>query len=279
MKIKFMVVVFLLGFSMKSFTQCAPDPMFTLSPVPGVYPPNIPVPGIPFVGIDDGQVNNTYNQILTLIQLEDTLLDIDFLLNAIDPTIVSTMNSLGISTVMTLDVNHTTYDVIGLPNNLSYACNNTTCQYLSCCDGCISITGVPSQTGLYSIDISMTLNVQIPSIPNPVPGMPPIFSGSSVDLPTFNVQQYDLTIDAASDIYDKSISEIALYPNPSSSISTLMLNQFSDVEIYNVLGDRVYHGSQKKGALELNKSYLGEGIFFIAVMNDVETKNLKLIIE
>ena len=279
MRRSFIVIAFLLGFSIESFSQCTPDPIFTLSPIPGVYPPNIPFPGIPFVGISDGQVNGLYNQTLTLIQLEDTLLNIDFLLNAIDPNIVSTMNAAGISTVMTLDVNHTAYDVIGLPNGLSHSCNISSCQYLSCCFGCITIAGYPSQIGLFPIDVSMTLNVQIPSIPNPLPGMPPIFSGSAVDLPTFNVQQYDLKIDAASDIYDKSMSEIALYPNPSSSISTLILNQLSDVEIYNVLGDRVYHGSQKKGALELNKSYLGEGIFFIVVMTDEETKTLKLIIE
>ena len=41
----------------------------------------------------------------------------------------------------------------------------------------------------------------------------------------------------------------------------------------------IRYSSQKKGVLELNKSYLGEGIFFIVVMTDLETRTLKLIIE
>ena len=61
-----------------SNAQCTPNPIFTMSPIPGVNPPNIPIPNIPLIGISDGQVNVPYSQTLTLIVLEDTTMDIGF---------------------------------------------------------------------------------------------------------------------------------------------------------------------------------------------------------
>ena len=69
--------VFLI-YTMGGNAQCTPNPIFTMSPIPGVYPPNIPISGIPLVGISDGQVNVPYSQTLTLVVLEDTTMDISF---------------------------------------------------------------------------------------------------------------------------------------------------------------------------------------------------------
>ena len=57
-----------------------PNSIFLASPIPGVYPPNIPLPNIPLTGINDGYQGVQYNETLTLIVLEDTTLDIGFLL-------------------------------------------------------------------------------------------------------------------------------------------------------------------------------------------------------
>ena len=49
---------------------------------PGVYPPELPIPSISLVGIADGSLGSNYSQTLTLVVLEDTTMDIGFLLPA-----------------------------------------------------------------------------------------------------------------------------------------------------------------------------------------------------
>ena len=108
---------------------CSPNSFITGFGFPGIYPiGSIPISGIPStlpipIGINDGQVNVPYDETLTLVVLEDTTMDIGFLLDMIDPAITSLMNSAGISTTMSVDVNHVTFDIQGLPNNLTYTCD------------------------------------------------------------------------------------------------------------------------------------------------------------
>ena len=189
----------LVTFSFIVNAQCTPNPIFTMSPIPGVYPPNIPIPNISLVGISDGQTNIPYSQTLTLIVLEDTTMDIAFLLDMIDPTITPLMNNAGISTTMTVNVNHVTYDIVGLPNNLTYVCDISNCQYPSGVNGCIAINGTPIQNGTFPIDVNMTINVQIPAITVPIIGTV-LYPGSGQDIPAFSAQQYDLFIDGSSGI-------------------------------------------------------------------------------
>ena len=90
--------------------QCLPNSIFTSLSIPGVYPPAISIPNFPLpLGIDDGSVGVLYDQTLTLVVLEDTTMDIAPLL---DSAIVSTMNLAGISTVMSLNVNHVVFDLL-----------------------------------------------------------------------------------------------------------------------------------------------------------------------
>ena len=224
-----------LTYTMGGNTQCTPNPIFTMSPIPGVYPPNIPIPGIPLVGISDGQVNVPYSQTLTLVVLEDTTMDISFLLDMIDPTITPLMNSAGISTVMTVDVNHVTYDITGLPNNLTYACDINSCQYPSGVNGCIAISGTPIQSGTFPIDVNMTINVQIPAITIPVVGTV-IYAGSGQNIPTFPGQQYDLFIDGSSGVEVQEIEKFTLYPNPTSDVAVLEVAGKRDIKVYDNLG-------------------------------------------
>ena len=176
--------------------QCVPNFIFTSLGVPGVYPPELPVPNIPMVGLMDGQINTVYSETLTLVVLEDTSLDVGFLLPA---AVVTAMNAAGISTVMTVDVNHVIFDVQGLPNGLNFICDQNMCQYSSGIDGCIAINGTPTQAGTFSVPVSMSINIQIPAITVPVIGTV-LYSGGSQDIPTFDAVTYDLFIQGLSSI-------------------------------------------------------------------------------
>ena len=268
----------LLTFSFIGNTQCTPNPIFTMSPIPGVYPPNIPIPGIPLVGISDGQVNVPYSQTLTLVVLEDTTMDIGFLLDMIDPTITPLMNSAGISTTMTVDVNHVIYDISGLPNNLTYTCDINSCQYPSGVNGCIAISGTPIQSGTFPIDVNMTINIQIPAITIPVIGTV-IYPGSGQDIPSFSAVTYDLLITGASAINEVGNYRLKVFPNPTSNQAVLSLVCFSDVVVYNMLGKKVLIANNIKGDLVLSKSDIGKGVFYISVQSKSKTETIKLIIQ
>lgn len=260
-----------------SNAQCTPNPIFTMSPIPGIYPPNIPIPNIPLIGINDGNINIPYNETLTLIVLEDTTLDIGFLLDMIDPTITPLMNSAGISTTMTVDVNHVTYDVSGLPNNLTSICDISNCEYPSGTDGCIAINGTPVQSGTFPVDVSMTINIQIPAITVPIIGTV-IYPGSSQDMPAFSAQQYDLVINSSSGINNLNNESILIYPNPTSDVAVLEILGEKDIKIYDNLGKLIFQEENVNSALELSKEELGIGLFIIKIVDNNKIWEEKLII-
>ena len=74
MKKLLLTLSILLLYTMNVNAQCSPNFIFTTLGLPGIYPPNLPIPNIPMTGIADGQVNVPYSQTLTLVVLEDTTL-------------------------------------------------------------------------------------------------------------------------------------------------------------------------------------------------------------
>jgi hypothetical protein len=255
--------------------QCSPNSIFTSLSIPGVYPPPVSIPNFPLpLGIDDGSVGVLYDQTLTLVVLEDTTMDIAPLL---DSAIVSTMNLAGISTVMSLNVNHVVFDIDGLPNGLAYTCDQGNCQYSLGVDGCILINGTPSQGGVFPILVNMTVNVQIPAITDPIFGTV-ILASMAMDLPTFTAVEYDLLISGGTTIFDYNNSDFTLFPNPTTNTAILNLERTADVRIYNALGEVVVNYSSVKNALRIKKLDLGVGIFYVSICTKNQKEIIKLII-
>jgi len=266
------IVVFLLC---KVNAQCSPNSMFTALGLPGVYPPELAIPGVPMIGISDGIVGSPYSQTLTLVVLEDTTMDIASFLPV---TVVSAMSLAGISTVMSLDVNHVTFDVSGLPNGLNYTCDQSGCQYVSGVDGCILINGTPTQGGNFTVPVSMTINAQIPAITDPILGTT-IFAGMAIDLPSFTAVEYDLFIDAGATAISEVVQNNSLYPNPTANEARLSLLSISDVIVYNILGKEVFKANDFKGELILSKNDLGKGMFYVMINSGSNSESIKLIIK
>ena len=257
-------------------SQCSPDFIFTSLSIPGVYPPAIQIPNVPLpLGIADGSVGVLYAQTLTLVVLEDTTMDIASLL---DPTIVTAINAAGISTVMSLDVNHVVYDVGGLPNGLSYTCDQSGCQYSSGVDGCILIDGTPTQGGIFPVPVNMNVNVQIPAITDPIFGTV-ILASMAMDLPAFPAVEYDLIISGGTAITDYKNLDFTLFPNPTTNTTTLSLTTIADVKIYNILGKVVSSYSLVKNEMKISKLDLGIGMFYVSINTKNHKKIIKLIIK
>jgi len=254
------------------YSQCTPDWMYTSLGLPGVYPPAIQIPNLPLpLGIADGSLGSNYNQTLTLVVLEDTTMDIAPLLQAAGfGSAVTAMNLAGISTVMTLDVNHATFDVQGLPSGISYQCDISNCQYPSATDGCIQLSGTPTVAGDFDIPVNMTLNVQIPSIAGIIPSM-------ALDIPSFPINEYDLHIADGSTSISGVKNNISIFPNPANSFVTISAISPKIVRIYNSLGQEVY-SDKIISSLAINKSKIGIGIFIVEISDKNKVEKQKLII-
>jgi len=255
--------------------QCTPNSLFTALGLPGVYPPELPISGVPMTGMNDGIVGSAYSQTLTLVVLEDTTMDVASFLPA---TVVSTMSLAGISTVMSLDVNYIAFDVAGLPNGLSYSCDQIGCQYVSGVDGCILINGNPTQSGNFAVPVSMIINAQIPAITDPFLGTT-IFAGMAIDFPSFSAVEYDLLVTGATAINEVDNFSSKIFPNPTANEAMLCLYSVSDVVVYNVLGKEVLTSVSIEGNLVLSKADLGKGMFYIMIKSENKTETIKLIIK
>ena len=171
--------------------QCSPNFIYITLGVPGVYPLS------QLIGISDGDVGLMYSETLTLVTVQDTNMDITSLLPS---SVVLAMNLAGISTTMDVSVNHSTYDVTGLPNGISYQCSDPNCQYAPANDGCILMSGTPTQGGSFTVNVNQILNIQIPPITS-------LFAGMAVDAPAFSAQEYNLFIDGATTIEEHTKSK------------------------------------------------------------------------
>jgi len=275
MKKTLLLFTILLSFTQLVKAQCSPNSLFTSLGLPGVYPPELPISGVPMTGMNDGAIGSLYSQTLTLVVLEDTTMDVASFLPA---TVVSTMSLAGISTVMSLDVNYIAFDVAGLPNGLSYSCDQSGCQYVSGVDGCILINGNPTQSGNFAVPVSMIINAQIPAITDPFLGTT-IFAGMAIDLPSFSAVEYDLLVTGATAINEVGHYSSKIFPNPTENEAMLCLYSESDVVVYNFLGKEVFTSVNISGNLFLSKADLGKGMFYIMIQSEKKTETIKLIIK
>ncbi|GEM_PF-3540745 len=78
----------------------------------------------------------------------------------------------------------------------------------------------------------------------------------------------------------ESLDDLSLYPNPVSSILTIeSKNSITAIEIYNLLGQKVYQVQVNKINPELDMSLLEKGTYFIKVYKNKICKNFKIIKE
>jgi len=79
---------------------------------------------------------------------------------------------------------------------------------------------------------------------------------------------------------EKAVSTIS--PNPTTDISTLLINNFKngntyEINIYNIQGQLVKSLKSKNKKLQLNLSGFNNGLYFIKVFDGVKTETIKLI--
>ena len=79
-----------------------------------------------------------------------------------------------------------------------------------------------------------------------------------------------------------SISDISVYPNPSSGKFTLQSAiGIYEIEIYNVLGERIYTTTNlsQSSSNEIDLSYAPKGIYFVKIYDGSRVYNKKVVVQ
>ncbi len=142
--------------------------------------------------------------------------------------------------------------VAGLPNGLTFECNSplvTPCTFLGGSQGCGIISGIPTEAGIFELNIVVQIYYE--------------FFGEPASLP-FVVEGYRIEISdpLSDDIQDRS-AEFTLFPNPTSTSFDLSFEYRQTenirVTIYDIVG---------KEALSFSRlAQPGKNIFTVPVEN------------
>ena len=85
----------------------------------------------------------------------------------------------------------------------------------------------------------------------------------------------------ASSLNSISISNVEVFPNPSSGIITVSCDEnLKNIEVYNLLGSLIhFEMTYSQNEIELNLSHLSSGIYHLILRNENQVINQKIIIE
>ncbi|MBL8010803.1 MAG: T9SS type A sorting domain-containing protein [Flavobacteriales bacterium] len=190
--------------------QCTPDPLYADS-VYGVWPDTI-------TDFAPGVLNVFYSDTLNLLVPSDAGL--------INPGFAG----------FTIDSVQFT-GVTNLPPGLSVVCNSQTsasCTYLTSNVGCGLIEGTPTTAGTYDMTLNVLAYVSLLGQPVPVPQS---FDGYTIIIaPSVGVDELEA-----------GLGQVQNVPNPFSQRTsiefTLQYGVNTEVEVYNLLGERVWRAA------------------------------------
>ncbi len=171
---------------------------------------------------------------------------------------------------LSADVTDVTWAVEGLPNGLTAVCNASPCTYVSNASGTITISGTPTEAGVFTINITSMTNGSA-TLPAPI--------SQTIAFPqaiptVLDESGYTLTVVNPNGIAERnSVFSLGMYPNPTDGVSTLDVNStvagMATVEIYSITGAMVQTSTRsiRVGANRLNVDLtkVPAGIYMVKV--------------
>lgn len=224
--------------------QCVPDPTIT---TPGIYPDSA-------TGLASGTVGIPYSEVIQARVPVDTLF-------------------LGQTVLITsIDVDNVT----GLPPGITYSCTPASCSFPGGSNGCMLLSGTPTTSGVYPLDVTLTANGTLLGFP--VPPQTTVLTYYSITIDVNN----GISATMAPGYFDFS----ALQPNPAQEFTEVIfatpLPMEVRVTIYNVIGKEVYSipVSAKSGynTTRIATGSLTAGIYLVAIDNGSTVLTKKLIV-
>lgn len=88
-----------------------------------------------------------------------------------------------------------------------------------------------------------------------------------------------ITEDCGNSIYDVSLNEINLYPNPTTNSFVINCENNSTIKLYDVTGKEVLMQNNANGKTEINISQLPKGIYSIKVFSDDKVVGINRVVK
>jgi hypothetical protein len=252
-KLYTLILVSLLSFG--ATAQCDPLAYDFGGAVYGVYPDTT-------VGLADGVVNQPYSQVMYFLIPTDAGL--------IDPT----YDGYVLQSVALQDITYNN----GLPISnlgLSIACNPANCTFAAGQQKCAALSGTPTQTGVFNIEINVVATAVVFGFPLPV---------------DYTFAGYTLTITDGNAVIENASMKFELSnakPNPANNGFNLNfespVSEMVKVEVHNLLGGLVYNKSftSKRGfnTLWMDTQEWEEGVYLYSVQNGSSRSTKRIVVQ
>lgn len=177
---------------------CTPNPLYLALGIPGVYPnPQMQS------AIASGSQGQPYTETFTLAVPADTTIDLSPYIGFPFPPVTVAVNFQEVT------------GFTGLPSGINYQCDQANCQWIGGADGCVRLSGTPTQGGLFDVGMETGYNIT-------VPGAVPVIGGQALTIP-FPGLNWDMDVTAVG-VADPHANGFVLAqnaPNPFSGTTTI----------------------------------------------------------
>lgn len=243
---------------------CTPSQIFTTIGIPGVYPNPIQTSNLA-----PGMQGSPYSQTFTMIVPADTTIDLSALIGFPVPPVNVSVNYQEVT------------GFTGLPSGLNYACDLSACQWGGGVDGCIMLSGIPTQSGLFTVGMTTGYNVTVPV------GIP-VLGGTAVSIPIPGISwDMDITAVAVEDLQADQFSLSQNGPNPFHGSTTILFNSPRPAKIAFTVTDlsgkqvhsEAFRSISGVNSLEFDATDLVPGIYIYQLSNGEQVVNSKMIVQ
>jgi hypothetical protein len=246
-------------------TVCIPNPIYVSLGIPGVYPnPLIQA------NLTDGEQNVAYTEFFTTIVPADTTIDLSAYAGGFPLPAVTV--SVNYQEVTALD---------GLPTGLNYVCDPSNCQWVGGTNGCIKLSGTPTQAGTFTVSMSTGYNVSVPQ------GIP-VLGGTALTIPIPGLSWGLNIIGVGVDNQDPNALHITQnIPNPFHGTTTIRFTAPKPTKVDltvtdlagRVVSTQQFAATVGSNALTYDATALPAGIYLYRLSDGAKSVTSKMVVE
>ena len=209
------------------------------------------------VTIPDAQVSYMYQETISFYASDNMIIDI-------------AGESLEIPFVSAVISN------VATPDGMTYDCNIDNCVFTANQWGEVTLSGIPTTVGEYSLDITAIVTINAATLGLPIDITFPIpYDGSNPllnlalgdDYTAINSFMPIFMLNVTPEIGVKeltSVANILVYPNPATTEVTFEFtsaNQDTQIQIFDLLGNRVFDNTYSNELVTVNTSSFTNGVY------------------
>jgi len=217
---------------------------------------------------------STYNADSSVVTLPTAFLDQDYN-ETISFYSVDTISIDGID--LALGFVSATITSVSTPVGLDYNCNIADCAFVPNFEGEVSLNGIATVAGEYTIDIIADVVISIEIMPGFVTDIPftiPYLGGNAMldlalggDYSALNsfIPTFILNVETFVGVEElTTLADVVAYPNPATTEVTFEFtstNEATQIQIFDLLGNRVFDNSFSNESVTINTSNYTNGVY------------------